>query len=237
MIHTSTEENIIKDSAAPEDTHTLLFIEPEENKDSQYRNPYKDVIALVRVVVSVCMMYISIEYITQMLFDLQKRDTMCYWNVLSLILGLYTTISIWNSCATDEEKKESASSKIIFILTSLILIIPGTVLGSPWLSFSISNFLVRAAEYPFVALIHLFIYLLADKYPSTNFNLLLKIFPSIIALIALIEYEIDLFHKKKAKVTRHELSVTSIAAISILAFFFLVISLNIFHLRDVKVSP
>ncbi|KAH9387037.1 uncharacterized protein NEMAJ01_1933 [Nematocida major] len=172
---------------------------------------YRILAGFLKLAVYITMLTISITYCYDILEDLHKNNIVCFWNILCLFASVFFTVLMWDDYIDRKNTKtKSVEQNVISVLLFLLLVIPGTALGNPWMSFAITNTLTPPLEYPLVALCHLAMYCLSEACPGSLLSTIVSVAPGVIALCSLLEYEIHFFYKKALVPSKYKVTATGI---------------------------
>ncbi|KAI5167403.1 hypothetical protein NEIRO02_1930 [Nematocida sp. AWRm79] len=198
---------------------------------------YKQAILYVKTLVHILLYGIAIMYNYIIVYRLYKKSVFSVVNFIVLSISVVLTMLVWDNYSEKNIKKIRPIEKtFISVLFSLILIVPGVLLGNSWLSFIVTNSLTVSFEYPFMFLSHAFFFFIRYAYPESDFKNILNIIPGVIALVSLVEYEISAVCKKrKIRVTPLCLSATTVITGIFVFLSLLVVIFNIYDMQSLSI--
>ncbi|EHY66136.1 hypothetical protein NERG_00832 [Nematocida ausubeli] len=196
---------------------------------------YETAVYFAKLIVSISVLSVAMLYNYHLLSRLHSKDIAGFLNLLCVLSSALVTFVAWNdSEGKNKGKLRTVENTVVSILFSLILIIPSVLLGNPWLSLITTNILTSTAEYPFMLFAHAFFF--AAKYvcPESALITAFNVFPALIALVSLVEYEVSAFYKKKLRSTG-SLPVSATTIFTGILFIFSVVAL-VFNLHTVHAA-
>ncbi|KAI5130511.1 hypothetical protein NEPAR08_2068 [Nematocida parisii] len=198
---------------------------------------YKQSVLYIKTLVHLLLYGMAIMYNYIIVYRLYKKSAFSILNFIILSISVVLTMIAWDNYSEKNIKKVRPIEKtFISVLFSLILIIPGVLLGNSWLSFIVTNSLTVSFEYPFMLLSHAFFLFIRYAYPESDFKSVLNIIPGVIALVSLVEYEISAVCKKrKIRVTPLCLSATTVITGIFVFLSLLVVMFNIYDMQSLSI--
>ncbi|KAI5161456.1 hypothetical protein NEAUS03_1615 [Nematocida ausubeli] len=196
---------------------------------------YETAVYFTKLIVSISVLSVAMLYNYHLLARLHSKDIAGFLNVLCVLSSALVTFVAWNdSEEKNKGKVRTVENTVVSILFSLILIIPGVLLGNPWLSLITTNILTSTTEYPFMLFAHAFFFAAKYACPESALIMAFNVFPALIALVSLVEYEVSAFYKKKLR-SKNFLPVSATTIFTGILFIFSVVAL-VFNLHTVHAA-
>ncbi|KAH9385674.1 uncharacterized protein NEMAJ01_0570 [Nematocida major] len=151
------------------------------------------------------------------LAKMHDRNPARFWGFIPLLF-LFATAAVLPHAANEQLRKNQKHTRLLVILLSLVLIIPGVVVGMPWTFFIIPSLLSTNREYPLVAAAHLSIYALSHAEGGELFAIATGVSPGVIALSSLVEHEVKTLCGVALHLPKCTISITSALAVLIPSF-------------------
>ncbi|KAI5155048.1 hypothetical protein NEPAR06_1497 [Nematocida parisii] len=158
---------------------------------------------------------------------------MLFVPVICLCLSFVLMILIPSS-HPKENREIHTEKESISILVLIFLLIPCVCINIPEMFFVLTNHLSTTNEYFIILLNHAVFYILSLLHIPNEFNTLLRILPSIFALLVITEYKLFSFYQ--VKIFKYKITISSALA-TLTACISLIYYVTTIYLPDIsKVS-
>ncbi|KAI5179669.1 hypothetical protein NEOKW01_0132 [Nematocida sp. AWRm80] len=146
---------------------------------------------LTRSIVNALITVVSFVYLYDILTGQITGNLMVFMSLVGILCLIGMIGCKWKMHSINNKNRvDHRTDKIVSVLFNILLVLPGIINGNPWLFFGLTNSIVCSYNYAIVAIVHLFSFLVCWLCPGTELSHILRLYPIVVSIIALMEYVI-----------------------------------------------